>query len=71
MKITLPGIRFYIRQWIKTLTTSYREVDGVVRDRNVLREIAHLQIALRLLTKKNLRVPLGAFLSPSKGRRVK
>ena len=61
-KITLRGIRIYIDDWIATLQQSYREADGVVRDEKILREIAHLEIGRRLLTKKFLKAPIPDFL---------
>jgi hypothetical protein len=62
-KITLAGIRQYIRDWRFTLMDSYSEPDGVVRDEKIMRELHHLAVAERLLTKKHLRAPIPAFLS--------
>ena len=60
--VSLPEMRRYIREWIKSLRESYAEHYGVVREPSILREIAHLEVALRLLTKKHLKPPLPNFL---------
>lgn len=51
----LAKLRADLRGWITTLTESYREADGVVRDKNIRKEIERLEFALRLLVKRNFR----------------